>query len=226
MICFFSADRDQSVKLRKKLLCCGVFSYQKDFVEIEGRFDITGWYDYMFPERPKVAIVDAVSTPSCGDSICKNLKESFPGIFCIVIYRREDMLFEKYRYFRRADTEFREDEASEKIAELLLSLGYCRESNGCRFLELGKDRKNCFYLGLPIGFTSAEYRILKFLCMNDGKIIAANYILHHCFADSYRMNESNVRVHISSINKKARAVGGRKLILCEREKGYKLNEFM
>ena len=226
MICFFSADREQSVSLRKKLLSVDVFSYQKDFAEIEGYSDITGWYDYMFPERPRVAIVDGVSNPFCVDGICKNLKDSFPGIFCIVIYRRENMLFEKYRYFRRADYEFEENEAPKKIEKLLLELGYCQKTEGCGFLELGKDRKSCFYLGLPIQFTQSEYRILKFLCMNDGRLIGANYILHHCFADSYRMNESNVRIHISSINKKSKAVSGRNLIICQREKGYRLNEFM
>jgi DNA-binding response OmpR family regulator len=40
------------------------------------------------------------------------------------------------------------------------------------------------------------------------------------------MTETNVRTHVSSINKKAKAISGRKLILAERNKGYILNEYM
>ena len=87
-----------------------------------------------------------------------------------------------------------------------------------RFLDI--DDKKAFLLGYPLKLTPTERRFLLFIATN-GSASAEDLI------PLLRTNASrgNIAVHICEINRKAHAIGGRKLVLFEAGR-YKLNPFM
>lgn len=175
-----------------------------------------------------VALIDAAENKDFGDQTCKVIKEISPDIVSVVLYDKSIFSTEKFKYFAMADHEIdisRDDEPSFSLSELLTSLGYMpRYEYG--HLKLIKNDRSAVYLGLKMQLTDAEYRILLYMCSNSERTLSSEEILAFCFAESYRMVDSNVKHHISHINKKSKALGGRNLIISIREKGYKLNDHM
>lgn len=227
MICFISIDRKNTVNLRKIMLKNGILSYHKGFPNIENAHGIRD-YCVSLPEKPTVAIVDTMCSADFGENVCLGLKEIYPDVKTIVIYDRSNYHFEKYKFSPSSDYEINGNLAGEPIYSLLELLQKLTPSTETKYrhLNLGKDRKTAIFLGYPMKLTPAEYRILLFLCSRPTETVSAETILGFCFAESYRMTETNVRSHISDINKKSKTLGGRKLILSVRVKGYKLNEYM
>ena len=90
-----------------------------------------------------------------------------------------------------------------------------------RYLTIGEDKNNVYYLGYNLKLSPCEYRILA-LIGEYGRVpvddLAAKLGLP-C------EKKGNVSVHICSINRKAKIIGGRKLVLCENSEYY-FNEYM
>ena len=87
-------------------------------------------------------------------------------------------------------------------------------------LVIAPDGKDILYLGYPMHLTPTEFRILSYLMQREGGTSDADAILAHCY-QSKQPDASNVSVRISLINQKASLIGGRKLILFVRGRGYK-----
>ena len=87
-----------------------------------------------------------------------------------------------------------------------------------RFLEI--TEKESFLLGFPLKLTPSERRILLAIAQTGSA--SANDLIRLLPAN---VSRGNITVHISSINKKAHWISGRKLILFS-DRHYKINEFM
>ena len=83
------------------------------------------------------------------------------------------------------------------------------------------DNERVFLLGYEMRLTPNEKRIIAFVA--DGGATSSDLLagIRHLRA----VGIGNIAVHISSINKKAKAIGGRRLIVSKNKK-YILNEFM
>ena len=227
VILFLSANRQNSIRIRRTLIKSGIMSYQRGFPVLENAHGMTSFL-ISLPEKPTIALIDSSSPPSFGVYASDAVKAIYPDAVCIVLYDRREHKSERFRYYPNADYEIdisRDDEPNFSLLPLITSLGYSLKYS-FKHLKLGDDRASCLFLGYPIKLTETEYRILLYMCSCDRKVISAEEILAYCFAESYRMSITNVRSHISSINRKAKSLGGRKLILSVREKGYMLNEYM
>lgn len=227
MICFISSSRDSSIEIRKRLLKADIFSYQRSFPDLENAHGIKNFINELPPEL-SFALVDSVSDGNFGNLVCRELKEIKPNMTLIVLFDRSFHKTEKFKYYEMADYEIdisQGDEPAFSLSPLLESLGYMPEYE-YRHLKLIKAKHSAIYLGMKMPLTESEYRILLFICTNADSVISPEELLAFCFAESYRMVISNVKHHISHINKKSKALGGRKLILTIREKGYKINDFM
>ncbi len=227
MICFISPSRKSSVKIRKALLKNDIFSYQSSFPSLE---NARGTADHIngLPSCFSIGLIDATEDEKFGGFACKTIKQIRPEMTSIVLYDKRIFGTEKFRYFAMADHETdmsRDDEPSFSLSDLLTSLGYMpRYEYG--HLKLIQDGHYAIYLGLKMNLTEAEYRILLYMCSNAERIFSPEEILAFCFAESYRMVSTNIKHHISHINKKSKALGGRRLILSIRGKGYRINELM
>lgn len=83
-------------------------------------------------------------------------------------------------------------------------------------LKIGKDRESVYFLGYKLGLTPIEYRIIA--AVDECERIGTASLM-----EKLGMREQqcgNVAVHICTINKKVRAIGGRKLILYADGKYY------
>jgi DNA-binding response OmpR family regulator len=86
-------------------------------------------------------------------------------------------------------------------------------------LEFGETRKTVRYLGYPLPLTETEYVLLLRLRDADG------WLTREELADCCRCgNAEAVSVHLSALNRKAKAIGGRSLILSKRGMGYRLTD--
>ena len=87
-----------------------------------------------------------------------------------------------------------------------------------RFLVI--EEQDIFLLGFPLKLTPTERKIL--IAIANSEVISSDELISLLPPN---VSRGNITVHISSINKKALAIGGRKLILFG-EKHYKINENM
>ena len=87
-----------------------------------------------------------------------------------------------------------------------------------RFLTV--DSQEVFLLGYPLRLSKTEHKLLDIIARGG-----------RCGVDDLAellpqgVSKGNVAVHINAINKKARAISGRKLIIYE-DQSYKINPFM
>lgn len=227
MICFISSDRKSAVRLRKLMLESEIFAYHRKFPNLENAHGIEDFLKTL-PMNTSVALIDSTTECDFGESVCKVLQRITPKVLRIVIYDRSKFKFEKFKFFPTSNMEIDvclNGEPVYSISKILCELGrYVNREY--RHLKLGQNRHSSRYLNLPLHISPAEYRILLFLCSQGEKTVSVDSILGHCFAESYRMVDTNIRSHISSINQKARLIGGRRLILAVRGEGYRLNKFM
>lgn len=227
MLCFFSVSRPLTVFIKEELLKNDIFAYQSSFPDLESAHGIRD-HIASLPEPPTVAIIDAVEDLGFGENMCVALRSKFPGVRCISIIDISRQPMTRFKYLASSDAEI--DISSISDVRYLLYESEKVETSPpvreYRHLSLEGDKYSASLLGYKLPLTKTEYRILLFLCQNTDEAISENIILGYCFSESYRMTETNVRTHVSSINKKAGLISGRRLILSHRGKGYILNEFM
>ncbi len=92
-----------------------------------------------------------------------------------------------------------------------------------KYLHLGADKDDVIYLNYKIKCTKTEYTILKVFVTSRSKYLTPLEIIE---ISGLNISQENVIYHISSINSKAFAIGGRKLVKNQAKKGYFLNEEM
>lgn len=227
MICFASPNRPRAVVLRKMLLESEIFSFHASFPNLENSHGIRDFINAL-PFKPTIAIIDATESCIFGEEMCQGLKTAFGEIICIALLDKSKQKTIRFKYLTSSDFEidtFPSSDLSVALLKILTEIGYSLWRS-YKFLELGNSNLEAHLLGYPLKLTLSEYRILLYMCQSADETFSPKILLGSCFVESYRMTETNIRTHISSINKKALALCGRRLILSERGKGYRLNEYM
>ncbi len=100
---------------------------------------------------------------------------------------------------------------------------YIEEFISYSHLHVGESRKSVVYLNYMLELTQTEYDIICLLVQRAGTPISAEKIAR---ALNISSGSHGVACHISLINKKAFAIGERKLILNSSKIGYFLNKQM
>lgn len=77
--------------------------------------------------------------------------------------------------------------------------------------------------GAEVRLTRTEYAILKLLMLNKSGVVAKSVILDKISADTPDCTESSLKIHISNLRRKLRAIGGRDYIEAVWGIGFKLN---
>ncbi len=73
--------------------------------------------------------------------------------------------------------------------------------------------------GVPVRLTATEFRLLRFLASNPGRVFSRNQLLNHVIGDHAIVIDRNIDVHIRSIRRKL--AGSRALIDTIRGVGYR-----
>lgn len=91
------------------------------------------------------------------------------------------------------------------------------------YLSINKDRREIRYLGYILPLSVGEYKVLEAII--DLGVADKNEIKSHV-PNCLKLSKASVSVHVCSINKKALALDGRKLVLWNKGVGYKLNKII
>ena len=91
-----------------------------------------------------------------------------------------------------------------------------------KYLSVDEEAREVYYLGYRLALTKSEICILSAILKSENGIEKAEF---GDVASVRRGSESAMKTHVCNINKKAVAIGGRKLILCDGGR-YRLNELM
>ena len=78
--------------------------------------------------------------------------------------------------------------------------------------------------GQPVRLTKTEYAILKLLMQNPSQVITKSVMLDRISEDTPDCVESSLKVHISNLRKKLKAVNGKDYIEAVWGIGFKMNE--
>ena len=76
----------------------------------------------------------------------------------------------------------------------------------------------------PVRLTQTEYAILKLLMQNPSQVIARSLLLDRISEDTPDCTESSLKVHVSNLRRKLKAVDGNDYIEAVWAIGFKLNE--
>jgi len=76
----------------------------------------------------------------------------------------------------------------------------------------------------PVRLTQTEYAILKLLMANPSQVITKSVMLDRISEDTPDCTESSLKVHVSNLRKKLKAVNGKDYIEAVWGIGFKLNE--
>ncbi len=84
------------------------------------------------------------------------------------------------------------------------------------------DGKTAFLLGYKLVLTNTEYLILSVVSSSESPI-SRSEIENACF-ENLGTGRTTVAVHISNINKKARRISGRRLVVTDKKGDYMISE--
>ena len=118
---------------------------------------------------------------------------------------------------------FREYDSPD-LLELLLSFcdsADCFDYNGV----LRATPREIVFLGYKLNLTPAERSILAFLVSRENEGVSYDEIGEACLGDIHAKH-ATVSKHISTINKKAQNIGGRKMIVSLTDKHYSINKYV
>ena len=86
------------------------------------------------------------------------------------------------------------------------------------YLAINLEERSVRYLGYILPLTATEFEILRAIALAEKEIDKQTVV--SLVADRVKISAQSLSVHICSINKKARGIGGRNLIKMCRQKGY------
>ena len=109
-------------------------------------------------------------------------------------------------------------------AESRENIHTCVADDQFELLFLNHETKEAIYLGYDMGLTASEFRLL-FALYESKRTCTAEELLA-LLSCKKPLARGNVAVHVCNINKKARWIGGRNLILGEDHQGYRLTEHL
>lgn len=224
MLCLFTSKPFEAAPIKSELLANGFLVYTPNF----NIPDLRGNYTFSLPVTPSIFVVDAIEDLRFAEKLTGTLKEAFPSSRAVLLIDREQFQSERFRHLPFSDFEIKTDRnyrIADEMKRIFRSLDI-EYNTRIRKLSIDLQSRTAYLHGAAIKLTPAEMRILLLLCNTEKEHADESLILSCCFAESYRMVVSNVRAHVSGINKKSQKLFSRKLILCDKNEGYYINPYM
>lgn len=126
--------------------------------------------------------------------------------------------------YRIGDSVHFRDHESAELLDLLLSFddsAECFDYNGV----LKATPRGVTFLGYDFKLTPAERSVLALLVLREGESVYYEEIGDACLGDIHSRFET-ISKHVSSINKKAQTIGGRVMILSQKDRFYSINKYI
>jgi two-component system OmpR family response regulator len=180
-------------------------------------------------DSPDLVILDVMLPDLDGFEVCRRLR-SERNISPIIFLTALDSTPDRIRGLTIGGDDyltkpFSVEELIARVRVILRRIGRLSDSQvlTCGGLELD-DEAHCVKLfGQPVDLSLTEYKVLRFLLRNRGRVLTRAQILDHVWDYDFRGESSVVETFVSSVRKKLGADGSR-LIQTVRGVGYRLSE--
>ena len=176
---------------------------------------------------PTAAIVELVLPDRDGVEVCRRLREwsTMPVILLSAVCDEEDQV----RAFAAGADDFvtKPFRARELVVRLLANLRRaepggeepCVELGG---LEVDLAARAVRRDGHEIHLTPIEFKLLRILIQNRGRLLTHNALLHQVWGAAYTDARQTLRVHIANLRRKIEPADGQRLIHTDHGIGYRL----
>ncbi len=165
-------------------------------------------------------ILDCIPDLKAGEKLCSFLRATYPQMPIAVILKQTDIPN------LPADRILREDKEKsilEDAIDFCRHCGWSEHPMSVYHLSVGKYPNNTYYMGYPLSLSPLEHEVLRCLFYRSPRLTSADDLLTLCFHGS-PVSIRNVAVVISEINRKAKQIDERPLIINHYGKGYRLRK--
>ncbi len=166
-------------------------------------------------------LLDCVGNLPRAESLCATLRRQYPNMpICAIVAPQSIPNLEVQRLIRECGDVFED------------VLDFCIRDCGWRVrrlttdvLTLEDDPTKTVYMGYRLSLTPREHTILRCLFYRSPRVTSADDLLSLCFSDAKGgLSAANLPTHIASINRRAREIDPRPLIVNVYGKGYRLRD--
>lgn len=181
---------------------------------------------YLSSRRPDLILLDLMLPGLSGEELLPLIK----GIPVIVVSAKAEVSDKVSLLLGgAADYVTKPFDTSELLARITVQLrkNDVRESSDILSydtIRLNTETRAVTVSDTPVRLTQTEYAILKLLMANPSQVITKSVMLDRISEDTPDCTESSLKVHISNLRKKLKAVNGKDYIEAVWGIGFKLNE--
>lgn len=170
----------------------------------------------------KAVIIISPSSIAEVDELISNIKDRVPRIPVFALCAKEDT-----KYSRLFDGIMERGAFASSIISRIIEYA---DANSLAIpghyeylsLDASADLRCPLYRTTPVSFTKTECMILRYLIVTAPHSVTARQILIHAYRPSRMPDISNIRTHVSIINKKFRQMTGMNLIAQSTGEGYRI----
>ena len=160
-------------------------------------------------------IIDCVSRLKEGEALCLRLRELYPEMPIAAIVKQEDIPQMPVDFILRDTVQTSTvDTISEECYAFCRLCGWNERPLSCHDLMVGRRDEAVYYMGYALPLAPMEREILRCLFYRYPRVTEADDLLTLC-APFEHISRSALSVWISNINRKARLLDRRPLILCQ-----------
>ena len=181
---------------------------------------------YLSSRRPDLILLDLMLPGLSGEELLPLIK----GIPVIVVSAKAEVS-DKVSLLLGGATDYvtKPFDTSELLARITVQLrknDVPESSDILSFdtISLNTETRAVTVSDTPVRLTQTEYAILKLLMANPSQVITKSVMLDRISEDTPDCTESSLKVHISNLRKKLKAVNGKDYIEAVWGIGFKLNE--
>lgn len=213
-----------------------LIEYVKELVESEGNFMVTGYTSgaealQKLPlNKPDILVIDLMLGDVHGESICREARKLYSDLPIVILTGDKSQSSIISCLNAGADDYITKPfDADEFIARIKARLRHAGNGDDqktltCSDIELNTETFEVKVGGRLVDLTAKEYEFLKYLLINQGRVLTRDQILYSVWGYSPEVDTRVVDVHVGKLRKKLSESGqsDEKYIKSVRGFGYKM----
>ena len=206
-----------------------VYTLETTGFEARGFEEGTSFFEALAEELPELILLDIMLPGEDGMEILKELRQRNEETKVLILSAR-GQIADKVEGLDAGANDYMEkpfhlQELEARIRSLtrrkFVQKNVCLESGGIRFDTV---KREAYAKGKPVPLTRKESGILEYLLLNLGRPVSQEELIEHVWDATEDSFSGSIRVHMSSLRRKLKAVLEYDPILNKVGEGYKIRE--